>query len=194
MSSLVSFHDSLVHLHHLAGFCGLYLKALKLPCCEGELAGSLGADSESVCPLVAQPIENQRGESGRWVKMAFGKHSDDATGTHPWSTGIWWIILAALLWWEEALEQGSHFKVVCKERTPSLCPTKTTCTYTVCIRYRPRKTEFQPKSRMCAISSRKRWLSPTAEKPGLAVHPSIPMSICLFTQIVFLENLLCYRY
>lgn len=84
--------------------------------------------------------------------------------------------------------------MVCKERTPSLCPTKTTCTYTVCIRYRPRKTEFQPKSRMCAISSRKRWLSPTAEKPGLAVHPSIPMSICLFTQIVFLENLLCYRY
>jgi len=49
-------------------------------------------------------------------------------------------MLTSLLWWEEALGQGSHVRVVCKERTMSLCPPETTQSYAACIHYGPRKT------------------------------------------------------
>lgn len=68
----MSLRHSLAHLDHLAGFCGLHPKALKLLCPERELAGWLGADSESICLLSGRVDREPKrgkchmGEDGLW--------------------------------------------------------------------------------------------------------------------------------
>lgn len=126
---------------------------------------------------MVQRIGNQRGASDTWGKMALGRV---VTPLGPrcghMSYGNWVNHISSSLV-GRSTGTGKPRWVVCKVRTKSLCPPETTQTYAACLHYGSRKTSFQTKSKTCALSSGKRRLSRTAEKPGFAAHPSGHMSV-----------------
>ena len=107
---------------------------------------------------------------------------------------LWWVVLAILFWLEEAStgrrEQSQNGMQ--RELQVSLLQASHIYTLNMCTvgQWKP---NFSRRKKY-AISSRKCWLSQTAQKPGSAVHSSLQLSTSPFihshkSRIIFWNSL-----